>query len=521
MGPEITGDPKTGGTLVYGSSAAADGLHPHTQSAATSQIRNNTMYESLVERDWTLAKPVLKDATPPPGPVPALATTWTLSDDKRTWTFNLREGVTFHDGTPFNAQAAEFNFRTMLDPDFEYYYPTAAGTSGFTLTHVESVNVVDDHTLEIRLKYPFFGFIDKLSAYPCCGMISPTAIMNAGSSEAVSATPVGTGPFKFVEWKRGERLEIERYDDYWGDKTWVDRLVIVPITDEAARVAALLAGDIDIAEWVSPDNLLILRQSPGFSGYARGSSGFYALQPNHREPPFSDQRVRRAVSLCFDRQKLADELLKGVNSPGAQIWGSAHAGHDPDGPQITDLYDPAEAKRLLTEAGYPDGFKTKMYSSLTGLAVPELVTNNFVVIQLRECGIQVELISLEWMAYAGYWADGIQQGEDIGMFTMGMGTGDIAGFDQYIHSSGWPPAGWSVGWYANDDVDTLIERAWEASTRDEYINWERQAHQVALEDYAYIPIIQIFFGFGVSDRVGGWTGSSDWMQRFNRAWLEY
>ena len=274
----------------------------------------------------------------------------------------------------------------------------------------------------------------------------------------MSATPVGTGPFKFVEWKRGERLEVERYDDYRGDKTWVDKLVIVPITDDAARVAALLAGDIDIAAWVNPDNLLILRQTPGVNGYARGSSGIYALQLNHLEPPSSDQRVRRATSLCFDRQELANELLKGVNTVGSQIWGSAHAGFDPAGPQITDRYDPEEAKRLLDEAGYPDGFKTKMYCSLAGLAVPRLVTNNFVVIQLRECGIDVELMSMEWMTYAGYWADGIRQGEDTGLFTMGMGTGDVAGFDQYIHSSDWPPTGWGVGWYANDNVNALVER---------------------------------------------------------------
>ena len=96
------------------------------------------------------------------------------------------------------------------------------------------------------------------------------------------------------------------------------------------------------------------------------------------------------------------------------------------------------------------------------------MTNYFVVTQLRECGTDVELLRMKWMTYAGYWAHGIRQGEDTGLFTMGIGTGDVAGFDQYIHSSGWPPAGWGVGWYANDNLDPLVERALAATPRDGY-----------------------------------------------------
>ena len=521
-GPEITGIAKRGGTLVYGSSAASDGLHPHQSLAATSMIRQVAIHEGLVERDWSVASPELKSIQFPPGPNGVLAESWSLSDDKLTWTFNIRRGVKFHDGSDFNAQVAEMNYRTLIDDSYEFFNPVGSATAGFTMSHVDFVRAVDEYTLEVTLNKPFFGFIDKLSSYPCCNMVSGRAIETMSPNE-ISENPVGTSHFKFVEWKRGERLELDRFEDYWNpDNTaLVDTLIIVPIVDQASRVAALLAGEIDIAEWLSPDNLILVRGVDGFEGYARGGSGLYGLEPNHREPPFDDHRVRQAASLCFDREKLANELMKGIHEPGAQIWGAAHEGYDPNGRQITDQYDPERAKELMAEAGYADGFKTKLYSSTEGLGVPELVVNSFVAISLRECGMEVELVNLEWMTYLGYWSGGIQEGENIGFFTMGMGAGDVAGFDQYIHSSGWPPSGWSVGWYDNADVDALVEKSWNAATHAEYLQFEREAHELALQDYAYIPVLEIFLTFGVSERVGGWTGSTDWISRFNKAWVEY
>jgi ABC-type transport system substrate-binding protein len=143
------------------------------------------------------------------------------------------------------------------------------------------------------------------------------------------------------------------------------------------------------------------------------------------------------------------------------------------------------------------------------------------VISLRECGIEVELVNFEWLTYLGYWSGGIPEGENTGFFTMNMGTADVAGFDQYLHSASWPPAGWSMGWYANDDVDALIEKAWNATSHEEYVTAEREAHDLALLDYAYIPVLDMFLTYGVSDRVGGWTGAADFQVRFYKAFVEY
>jgi peptide/nickel transport system substrate-binding protein len=480
------------------------------------------MYENLIELDRSQASPELKSATPPRGPVGRLAESWSLSDDKLTWTFNLRRGIKFHDGEPFNAQAVEVTFLSLIDEDNPYFNPEAAAVASFTTSFIDRVSVVDDYTFQIHLERPFYGFIGKMASVPCCAIISPKALTTM-TREQIAENPVGTGPFKFVEWTRGEKLVMERNEDYWDPERtpWVDRLIIVPIVDEAARTAALLNGEIDVAEWLSPDNLQIIRNTEGLNGYARGVPAFYALQPNHREAPWNDQRVRRAASLCLDRTTLSEDLMKGIHEPGAQIWGPSHVGKDPEGRSITDDYNPELAKQLLADAGYADGFRTKMYSATEGMGLPELVVNNFVVIQLRECGITVDLINLEWITYLSYWSEGINQGEDIGIFTMGMGPGDVAGFDQYLHSTAWPPTGWSIGWYANSDVDALIEQSWEATSDEEYLRLERQAHDVALDDYAYIPVLDMFLTYGVSDRVGGWTGAPGWMVKFQEAWIEY
>ena len=520
-GRQITGVPRSGGVILWGGCVDVETLHPHMTFSGNCDPGPISMYESLVEKDWTESRPENKSSGFPAGPFDVLAESHSLSDDRLTLTFNLRKGIKFQDGTDFNAQVVEMNFRTLIDEDYEFFNPRGSAFVGYTLSHIETVRAVDEFTFELILNKPFFGFIDKISSYPCCAIISGKGIEENTVDEISQGGPWGTGHFKFAEWERGQRLVIERWEDYRGEKALIDQLIMVPIIDEAARVAALLTGEIDIASAISPDNLVLIRNVEGLEGYSRGFWGFYGLEPNHKEPPFNDQRVRRAVSLCFDRDELANTLMKGVFSPGAQIWGAGHAGKDPDGRQITDAYNPELAKELLAEAGYPDGFQTKMYSSADGLAVPALVVNNYVVISLRECGIEVELVNFEWLTYLGFWLGGIKEGEGIGMFTMNMGTGDIAGYDQYLHSASWPPAGWSMGWYANDDVDALIEKAWNASSHEEYLQAERDAHELALDDYAYIPVLENALTFGVSDRVGGWTASSSWVSRFNKAFVEY
>ena len=521
-GPEITGVAKKGGTLIWGSPGDHGGMHPQQNFAHIVELATTQMYESLVERNWLRASPEYEDTTPAAGPIGKLAESWELSEDKLTWTFHLRKGIKFHDGTDWNAEVAEMNFRSLIDEDYEFFNPVGSAHTGFTMSHVESVRAVDEFTFEIRLLKPLFGFIDKLASYPCCGLVSGKAIQTMTPEEINSGGPTGTGAFKFVSWERGEKLVMERYEDYWGENALLDELIFVPIVDEAVRVAALLSGEIDVTGQISPDNLGLVVGQEGFKGYIRGISGQYALNPNHREPPFSDQRVRRAASLCIDRRELADTLMKGVHKPGAQIYGASHEGKDPAGRQITDEYDPELARELLAEAGYPDGIQTKMYSSIAGgLGVPELVVNSFIVISLRECGIEVELINFEWLTYIALWTGGISQNQGIGFFTINMGAADLGGFDQYLHSSGWPPAGWSIGWYDNADVDVWVEKAWNASNYEEYLTAEREAHRLALDDYAYIPVLELRYTFAMSDRVGGFTGATDWISKFDRAFVEY
>ena len=517
-GPVITGEARPGGSLVFGGCVDTGTLHPHMHFVGHCEPGAIAIYESLVEGNWTEARSELQTEYPPAGPIPVLAESWELSDDKLTLTFHLRQGVKFHDGSDFNAEVAEMNYRSLIDEDYEFYNPRGAGFVSWTTGFIDSVRAVDDYTFEMKLTQPNFGAIDRFQVWPCCAMISGEAIRTM-TPEEIGENPVGTGHFKFKSWEKGEALVLERNDDYWGEKALLDQLVVVPIVDEVARLAALVAGEIDIAVNLAPENLNLVRGLPGFEGYARLSWAYYGLNPNHREPPFDDLRVRQATSLCIDRETLSNDLMSGILKPGNQIWG-VNPGRDPDAPLLP--YDPDLAKQLLADAGYPDGFKTKMYGTASGLPAPTLKINNYIAVKLRnECGIDVELVNYEWETYAALWGGGIPSGEGIGLFTMSMGVGDVSGYDQYLHSESWPPDGWVVGYYANDDVDSLIEKAQNATTYEEYLTAEREAHDIALEDFAYIPVLDLYQTYGISDRVGGWTGSDSFVSRFNKAWVEY
>jgi peptide/nickel transport system substrate-binding protein len=389
-GPVITGEARPGGSLVFGGCVDTGTLHPHMHFVGHCEPGAIAIYESLVEGNWTEARPELQTENPPAGPIPVLAESWELSDDKLTLTFHLRRGVKFHDGSDFNAEVAEMNYRSLIDEDYEFYNPRGAGFVSWTTGFIDSVRAVDDYTFEMKLTQPNFGAIDRFQVWPCCAMISGEAIRTM-TPEEIGENPVGTGHFKFKSWEKGEALVLERNDDYWGEKALLDQLVVVPIVDEVARLAALVAGEIDIAVNLAPENLNLVRGLPGFEGYARLSWAYYGLNPNHREPPFDDLRVRQATSLCIDRETLSNDLMSGILKPGNQIWG-VNPGRDPDAPLLP--YDPDLAKQLLADAGYADGFDVDAVLTLRGIPQLESACAMWEAINIR-CKIKNE----PWSSY--------------------------------------------------------------------------------------------------------------------------
>ncbi|MDH4208224.1 MAG: ABC transporter substrate-binding protein, partial [Anaerolineae bacterium] len=231
--------------------------------------------------------------------VPELAKDWDISEDGLTYTFYLEEGVTFHDGTPFNAEAVKFTFDRILDPDLGSMY------SG-DYAMIDSVQVIDDSTVEFTLEYAYGPFLRRM-AMTTAGILSPTAVEEWG--EDYSSHPVGAGPFKLEEWVSGERLVLVRNDDYWREPAKLERVNFSFVIEEQARVSALLAGDTDFETIIPPSLLSMVEADPNMV-IERGPAtmpewvGF-----NVEKAPVDDVLVRKAISYAIDVDTIIEEIF--------------------------------------------------------------------------------------------------------------------------------------------------------------------------------------------------------------------
>jgi len=309
---------------------------------------------------------------------PALAESWEVSPDGLTWIFHLRRGVRFQDGSPFDASVAKFSLDRITAPN-------SANAQKTLFEPIRLVTVVDPQTLRVSLSRPVAA-LPSLLGWGDAVMVSP-------KSAATNATqPVGTGPYRLETWQRGAALTLTRNDAYWGAQPRVGTVVFRFISDPSAALAAMSAGDIDaFPNYPAPENVAQFRRDPRFKVMVGASEGKVILGINNRIAPFNDVRVRRAISYAIDRRALIDGALFGFGEP----IGSHFARQDAGYVDLTGLYphDPARAKALLAEAGYPNGIDVTLrlpprpYARRSG----EVLAS-----QLAEAGIRVKIENLEW-----------------------------------------------------------------------------------------------------------------------------
>ena len=298
---------------------------------------------------------------------PNLATEWTTSADGLTWEFKLREGVKFHDGEPFNADAVVYNAMRQFDPEhpehtgtFEYWEYMFGGFKGDVdeegnpTSVIESVEAVDEYTVRYNLTKPSGPFIQNMAMFYMY-MISPKAAQEQGENYGLPAfMPAGTGPFKFVEWVEGDHITLERYDDYHGDVAKVNRVIIRIIPDNAARYLALQAGDIHGMGFPNPDDVPACEEDPNCQVLLRPPNTTAFINIMTDREPWDDVNVRKALSLAIDKQAIVDSLYGGLGIVANQFVPPSLWGHNFD---LEDYgYDPEEARRLLDEAGVEEGF---------------------------------------------------------------------------------------------------------------------------------------------------------------------
>jgi peptide/nickel transport system substrate-binding protein len=282
-------------------------------------------------------------------PQPGLATSWEVGADKLTWTFKLRSGVKFHDGTPFDANAVKFTIERILDPK-----TGAQRRSVFTV--IKSVEAVDPLTVKMVTTTPFpdlpFLMMDRTGF-----IVSPTAVQKLGNAE-FGLHPVGTGPFKFAEWIPNDHITLDANADYWGGKPKSARVNYRIIPETAARTAALRAGEADIVMNVSPNDLEALKKDSNIGIVQQDLLSVVTSEMRQTKPPFSDKRVRQAMNLAIDRNAIVKDIMMGVGRVADSPAPPGEWGYTPQTPYE---YNPTKAKQLLADAGYPNGFDGNLF----------------------------------------------------------------------------------------------------------------------------------------------------------------
>ena len=489
-------DPKT---IVMAIEGEPGQLDPHTHALWLTYREVYLMFESFVQQDLSVKDVAI------PAIIPALATSWDVSDDKKTYTFHLREGVKFHDGTPWNAEAAKFNFDRVLDKSFAYFSQTANSFNGWWTQDIDSYAAIDKSTFEVKLKQPNSEFLRRMAqgGFGSAAMLSPDALKKSGNDN-FSLNPVGTGPFKFVERVVGEKIVFERNPDYWDErrKPKIDRLIIRGIPEVATRELALLTGEVDIIATPSPDSVDYIR-SQGFTVEIGPVPTIYLLWVNFRQKPLDDVKVRKALYMSIDRESLCKFLRKDQCLAAYSVLNFGGPGYDPNYNPMP--YDPEKAKQLLAEAGYPDGFEIRVDWTPGGAGDVNTVADaEWIQRDWARIGVKLKIEQFEISTYMQQMAKGMREG--TGFMQLSWGENNFSWLDGAISPNAMPPNGFNAGYYDNPKVGELLAAARAALTESEMVAKLKEMEKVVIEeDAAFIPTHSPAGVYAMSSKVTGFV----------------
>ena len=490
-----------GQTLVIGIESEADVLDPQAAGGWVTWRINRQIFEALVDEDLTT--PSSEAAVPEI--VPGLAESWDVSPDGLVYTFHLRPGVTFHDGTALDAAAVEYNVRRMWDETSPQYSAKAAGQTNFIWTFVTDVQAPDPSTVVVTMSQPFSPFLRMLAqgGNGSTAIISPKALQEFG--EDIADHPVGTGPFRFEERVRGERISLLRNDDYWGTAPTLDGVVFRPIPDPSARVAALRSGDVDMISVPSPDSVASLVEA-GFQLSEGTPPHVWYLSFNMKDRYTGIKEVRQAINLAIDRKGMAENLLAGTVNPAYDVQAPANAAYVERSAEYSR--DVARARELLASVGLADGFTTTLTTSVDGSGqITPAPMAEYIQQNLAEVGITVEIETQEWISYLGTWAQGAQDG--VGMMQMSWGM--TTPYWLYIATSSTlqAPNGPNVGYYSNPELDAVMSSAIQATDEETANDLWRQANDIVTADAALAPVVNDKAPYVLAPYVQGFVSASE------------
>ena len=404
--------------------------------------------------------------------VAGLAKSWDISQDGTEYTFHLRSGVQFHDGTRMEAEDVKFSLDRARAED-------STNAQKALFSGIADVAVVDSTTVKITLDKPNGSFLFNMAW-------GDAVIVAAESIEDIKTNPVGTGAFIFQNWVQGDRIELARNDNYWGSAPALESATFKFISDPTAAFAAVMAQDVDVfTSFPAPENLPQFEADPRFQVLEGSTEGETILSTNNKMPPLDNVKVRKAIAHAIDRQAIIDGAMFGYGTP----IGTHFAPHHPDYVDLTSnsQHDPELAKKLLAEAGFPNGFETTLK-----LPPPSYARRGgeIVASQLRAVGIQAEISNLEW----AQWLEQVFRGKDYGLsivsHTEPMDIGIYARPDYYFQ-------------YDNPDFQALITDL--NATTDTEVRSEmlKKAQNIISKDYVNGYLFELAFTTVADAKVRG------------------
>jgi len=474
--------------LIVGQIAEPKALDPAAVTAVNDFRILMNVYDGLVRyKDGTLETE------------PALATSWEVSDDGTVYTFMLREGVTFHDGNAFNAEAVKFNFDRMLNEDHPYH-DTGPFPLSFFFSSVQDVEVVDDLTVKFTLDAPYAPFLSNL-AYPTGLMVSPAAVMEHGAE--FGRNPSGTGPFKFAEWRSSEAVVVTANPDYWDGATELEAVVFRPISDANTRTAEMLAGGIDMMVEVPPVALSQF-QGDDFSLVEQAGPHLWFLILNAKEGPFADKRVRQAANYAINKEALVNDVLEGTAevaagpTPPAFAW-AYNKSLEPY------PYDPEKAKALIAEAGV-EGAELTFYVTEGGSGMLDPVAMGTAMqADLEAVGFDVKIETYEWNTFLGNVNPGLAGKADMAQMAWMTNDPDTLPY-LALRTDAFPDkGGFNSGYYSNPKVDELLQAARTATDQNERASLYQEMQMIVQDDAPWVFVANWKQNAVTSDRVENFT----------------
>jgi peptide/nickel transport system substrate-binding protein len=448
---------------------------------------------------------------------PGLAKSWKVSDGGKTYTFALRHGVKFQDGTPFNAKAVKYNFDRMLVKG-----APGSDTGPFPLAkqffgEVKDVSVVDDYTVKFTLKEPYAPFLANL-AYPTGLIVSPAAVKKYGKS--FGHHPVGTGAFKFQSWEANQNVTLQANPDYWNGKPPTKTLVFRPLPDASSRISALRSGGADIVVEVPPDNVKQLKSTSGIKVQSEAGPAVWFLILNTKSGPFKSKLVRQAANYAVDKKAIVDNVLQGTatvaKGPIAPAFGKAY-----DKSLTGYPFDLQKAKELMAEAGYAKGVNVTFYvtSSGSGMLEPKAM-GEAIQAQLEKVGIHAQIKTFEWNTYLDKVNAGLEGKAD--MAEMAWMTNDPGTLPYLtLRTEAFPKKqGFNSGYYSNPKVDKLINQAQVTADPAKRDALFKKMQAIVVEDAPWLFVANGALTAAMTDHLHGFHLHPSFDLYFHKAYIK-